>query len=183
MPRYKNANINYIVKRNDVIKLVKASGRIRNQALVVILWMTGARPGEIVELKRSDVSISDTKIRMDIVTKKKRKNKWHLEKRPLIYKRPYPRDGLIELVVKYISTVPEEARVFKISTRMVEIVIEGLGQKTGLSICPYNFRHSRFTTMSQQGATIDELMHMKGTTDIKSISPYLHAKPFKVKKL
>ena len=39
---------------------------------------------------------------------------------------------------------------------------------------PYFFRHNRFSTMAQQGADDREIMHAKGGRTIASVQPYLH---------
>ena len=163
--------------------MARATTRKKEQFLVCVLWMTGARPSELIQLKKEDVIISETKIVFNIVTKKKRKGRWHPEYRKLEFARPLPpnQDNIIEFVVKYIERQPE-GRLFLMTVRTMEYIIERLGRK-GLHkyVCPYNFRHTRMTMLSREGRTIDEMLHFKGASDMRSVTPYLHAKPFKVK--
>jgi len=182
MPEYSKSNINIEITRDRLLNMTGATTRKKEQFLACVLWMTGARPSELIELKNEDVKINETKLVFKVVTKKKRKGRWHLEYRELEFARPLPpkTDRIIEFVVNYISRCPE-GKMFLMTVRTMEYIIERLGSK-GLHkfVCPYNFRHTRMTMLSRQGGTIDELLHFKGSSDIRSVTPYLHAKPFKV---
>lgn len=182
MPEYKNADINFMIQREDLLLMMDVTKRRRNQALLGVLWVTGARPSELIELKKGDCGVNETSIAMDVVTKKKREGKWSLGKRTLEFKRPLPpkEDRIIEFLADYLKNC-NEGKLFPISTRTVERIVLRAGNN-GLRrfLCPYNFRHTRMTLLAQKGATLDELLHFKGSTDIKSVRTYLHARPFKV---
>lgn len=182
MPEYSKADIEFRIEREDLLSMIRTVKNRRNQNLIALLWMSGARPSEIIELKKEDCEVQETKLSLTLVTKKKRKGRWVLGKRTLEFKRPLPpnQDKLIEFVADYLKNC-QEGLLFPISTRTVERIIYKAGrQALRRNICPYNFRHTRMSILGSKGATIDELLHFKGSTDIRSVSPYLHAKPFKV---
>lgn len=182
VPEYSKSDITYEITRDKLLQMTGATHRKKEQFLACVLWMTGARPSELIELKKEDVTISATKLVFKVVTKKKRKGRWHLVHRELEFSRPIPPnpDKVIEFVANYINKSPE-GRLFLMTVRTVEYIIERMGRK-GLRkfVCPYNFRHSRMSLLARQGRTIDELMHFKGSSDMRSVATYLHAKPFKV---
>lgn len=184
MPEYSKADIQFTVEREDLIQMMKATDRPRDQLLLALLWMSGGRPAEIVELKKEDCKVEETSINLELITKKQRlgKGKWKYGKRVLEFKRPLPphEDKLLDFVADHLKHC-NEGKLFPISTRRVEQIIEVAGQK-GLRrfICPYNFRHGRMLALSKKGATIDELLQFKGSSDVRSVAPYLKAKKFKV---
>ena len=52
MPEYKEADINYIVRAEDFEKMYRFCRDLKERNLLFILYSTGARPSEILEMKR-----------------------------------------------------------------------------------------------------------------------------------
>lgn len=48
---------------------------------------------------------------------------------------------------------------------------------------PYYLRHSRFSSMSQNGATSEDIMYAKGSKTLDSVRPYLHMSKDKARKI
>lgn len=70
-----------------------------------------------------------------------------------------------------------ESKIFFFSRRTGYNIIDRLGYDAlGVNICPYNFRHSRMTLLAEKGATVEELMRIKGGRTIQSVKPYIHAR-------
>ena len=50
-------------------------------------------------------------------------------------------------------------------------------------IPPYYLRHSRFTAMSEKGATMNDIKIWKGARDLKSVNAYMHRSLEQAKKI
>jgi len=183
MPTYSKADTEFIVERDDLKKMLDSTNDLREKFALITLWLTGARPSEIVELNREDITIKETGIAFKMPIKKRRKGKFTVKDRILEFDRPLApnKDKLIEFVSWYVER-QQFGRVFDFTVRTLENIVSR-ASKRGLkrNLCPYNFRHGRMTLLGRDGASIDELMQFKGSSDVKSISPYIHARPFKVK--
>jgi len=183
MPTYSKADTEFIVERDDLSKMLDSTNDHREKFALITLWLTGARPSEIVELSKEDITIKDTVISYKMPIKKRRKGKFTVKDRILEFDRPLApgKDKLIEFVAWYISK-HQFGLVFDFTTRTLENIVLR-ASKRGLKryLCPYNFRHGRMTLLGRDGASIDELMQFKGAADVRSISTYIHARPFKVK--
>jgi integrase len=151
---------------------------------MILLWLTGARPSELKDLTKEDFEIKETFIAIKMPIKKRRKEKFTVKDRVPEFDRPLPpdKDTLIEYVAWYIEHQAQPGRLFDVGVRSMEYIVLKASQKAlKRNVCPYNFRHGRMTTAGRKGATIDELMQIKGATDVRSVAPYLHARPFRVK--
>lgn len=188
MPEYRKADVNRLVKREEVERMLKVIPELRDRALIVFLYLFGPRPSEVLEMKVEDVTIEPTKIIVKIPTKKIErkdgKKKFKLLWRMLAVRRPHPRDWVIEELVRYVEIMKRgapDSRLFPISRRTLNWIVEKWSLKAlGEVLAPYNFRHTRLTMLSRAGATVDELMHWKGALDVRSVSPYLHGRPMEI---
>jgi integrase len=143
-----------------------------------------------------DIVFADGSITFNVPVSKLRKNEYAIEKRPLTLEfDPDNMDLPIKLIMRYVlaeykrcqknkTDFDPKKQMFDFTRRTGYNIVDRVGKKLGMKICPYNFRHSRLTQLSEQGAGIETLMYFKGSKDIKSIQPYLHAKEirFKLKK-
>ena len=185
MPKYLKAKVDRLVTREEVEKMVDAIPDQRDKALIIFLYLFGARPSEVLEMRTSDIVVEPTKIIAKIPTKKLgKRSKYKLTWRILAVRRPHPRDWLIEELVKYIRSMQAsnpDGRLFPISRRTLNYIVEKWSKKVlGEVLAPYNFRHTRMTLLARAGATLDEMMHWKGALDVRSVSPYLHGRPFAI---
>lgn len=175
MPRY-SVDIEHLVTKEEALKLLHGIKRLRDKAIISILYLTGARPGEILELTTDDVRVTDREFEIKLTTLKQKEGKFHVKKRTLVFHRPLPSDDFIETFIEYYNTLPS-GPLFKMSDRNLRYIIERSAKKIlGFPLCPYNFRHTRMTEFAAEGRGIEELKYLKGATDIRSIAPYLHAR-------
>jgi integrase len=186
MPRYREDPSETVLKDEDIRKMFDKTRDLQEQALLSCLWITGARPSEVLELKKENVLITEDVVVFDLPTKKLQADGTHfvLKRRQLRIGRPH---GLqmniyLETVVKYAERLyhPEDP-VFIYGRRWAIKVINRLGmQGIGKEVAPYHLRHSAVTREASRGQTIDQLMHFKGAKSIQSVQPYLHASPYDV---
>jgi len=180
MPKYKEADINYIVRAEDFEKMYRFCRDLKERNLLFILYSTGARPSEILEMKREDVEIHDDRVIFHIITKKVRKKgmekKFIIDKRHLVLKLPREHP-YIKNLERFVSKFEEGQRLFRMTRRTMHNIISRISRDAlGISLCPYNFRHSFFTRFIESGGRIEEAQYLKGARDMRSVMPYLHAR-------
>ena len=164
-------DINYIASQHDVEKMLERATTDRDRFIVSVLYLTGARPSEILELKKGDIYEDESYIKIRLVTKKLGRSKgFTIRERTLEIDFNAP---FLKHVTNWHNTSPNEL--------LIDITTDNLRQKiyqlSNNKLCPYHFRHSRLTKLSRNGASLDELMYWKGSKDLKSVSEYLKAKP------
>jgi site-specific recombinase XerD len=201
MPKYTKSDIRYTIRGPEFRKIIRNTRNLRDKAFLSILYCTGARPSEVsgdLDCGKTGMTFGDIKFREGTVTfyvpvSKIKKDKYAIEKRPLTLEYdPNNIDLPIKIIMRFIEdairsykrnklTLTVDVPMFKFTRRTGYNIVNRAGKVLGVEICPYNFRHSRLTQLSEQGAGIETLMYFKGSNDIKSIQPYLHAKEVKFK--
>jgi integrase len=183
MPKY-GWKIENLLFEEDVRAMYNLAAREKEAVLISLLWITGARPSELAEVKKENVQYGDGKVNITLATKKLGEGgDFKIRNRTLSFVRAAGLDTNIylETIVKYVIALPPESLLLPHTTRWQENTINRLGQKAiGQKVSPYHFRHSCLTWMASNGATIDELMSFKGALSVLSISMYMKAKPFVV---
>lgn len=178
MPKY-SSEIDYIIDEDAFAKLFNHANTDSERTWITILWLTGARPAEALELKKKDiVFLDDGRVQFKLATKKLGKEgKFVVRRRHLILK--------IDITNRYIKAIRRhllrvkdaESNIFFFSRRTGYNIIDRLGYDAlGVNICPYNFRHSRLTLLAEKGATLEELMRFKGGLTTQSVRAYIHAR-------
>lgn len=206
MPKYSKSDIRRIIRDKDFSEIIKKTRLPRDRFFLTMLYVTGARPSEIMgdsgrKLKGmtwGDIRVDQERntITFFVPVSKLKKNVFAVDKRELVLSfDPDAPDLPVKLISdmievhfkklkKWKTDFNEDAPLFTMSRKTGYNIVERAGKQIGIQICPYNFRHSRLTQLSEQGAGLETIMYFKGSKDIKSISPYLHARkiPFKLKK-
>ncbi len=187
-PHKYSHDISDLIDAKDVRKIYEEAKTSREQTLICFLWISGARPSEILELKREDIKlIYDPEKDLEFVsftfpTKKlnAQGDKFVLKTRQIKIVRPQnPQDLYIETILQYVRPFEPYERLFHYTTRWAQKVVNRLGRNSiGKKLSPYHFRHSALTRESAAGRTLDQLMHLKGAKSLDSVKPYLHARAY-----
>lgn len=177
MPAYSLSDIKHIIDADEFKALFNHAVNNRDKVYVTILWFTGARPAELQELKKKDIVIEPERISFHIITKKlKNDGRFVVEKRTLVLKMSSD-VRYVQAIQKHLRRLQDDSFVFQFSKRTGENIIQRLGYSVlGFSICPYNFRHSRMTLLAEKGASLERLMHFKGSRSQQSVRSYIHAR-------
>ena len=182
MPKYSWA-INDLIYEEDTLLMFKQAGSIYERCLVAVLWITGARTEEALALTSDSINYDTFKVDIRLNTLKLGTGAFAVQERTISIKRPsgLEQNLYLETILTHIRTLPKEARLFPYTSRWAEKVINRLGERAiNKRIAPYHFRHRVLSHMAAQGANVPELMHFKGAKDAKSVSTYLHARPYMV---
>lgn len=197
-------NIDYQYNNNKMDLSKKTIPRHKEaRAFMILLWITGARPVELLKMYRDDIVKTVNEIFVTIPGAKGGK------RRSMTL--PY-RDKFVREVWLYAATGPSIMLLFpKIRSRKkrsdityTKITVDPeTGEKTKvrvpigktydilsqdvnyyfkkwvdpiIEISPYFFRHSRFTVVADtKGFDYKDIMKMKGARSIKSVEKYVHA--------
>lgn len=169
MGKYKK-DISHVVSQEEAAEMVKRAKSPRDKFLIAILYLTGARPSEVLELKQEDVDIQESQLVIRLVTKKLGKAKgFTIRERHLEIQKSSP---FVEHIIAWAGQ--KQGKLLEINDSRVRQITYELSENR---FCPYHFRHSRLTKLSRSGASMDELMFWKGSKDEKSVVEYLKAKP------
>lgn len=181
MPKY-SFKIDELLFEEEVRNMYNRADSEVKRVLLSLLWITGARPTEVIMLKREDIRFNQDKLEITLKTLKLGGDgqKFIVRDRTLVFDRPREIEANIylETIVDYVKMIPPETRVIKYTTRWAEKVVNRLSEMTlGKKLSPYHFRHSVMTWLARHGASIDQLMYFKGARSYDSVKPYIHAKP------
>jgi integrase len=185
MPKY-SSDIDFIIDEDSFLKMFNTATRYDEKSWITILWITGARPAEVLEMQKKHVifhpefsrnGIDLVKVEFVLSTKKLgNKGKFTVRTRKLIFTLKTTNKYLI-ILKKHLNRLKDDHNIFNFSRRTGYNIIDRLGQDAlGVNLCPYNFRHSRLTLMAEKGATEGELMRIKGARSRASVKPYIHAR-------
>lgn len=174
MPRYLK-ELDHIITLEEAQKMITKANNDRDKFLISFMYLTGARPHEFVRrLKPLDFTWTlDGYFRITIPNAKQgsNKNSTKFPKRVLEFSETAP---FANYIIPYVQSLNLNDYVIPVCKSRVRQIVYALSDNT---FFPYNFRHSRITKLSVDGASLTELMYWKGASSTKSVEPYLAAKP------
>jgi integrase len=185
MPIY-TEDIKQILYEDDVRKMWKLCKNATERLLVSLFWFTGARPAELLLLKRSDVAWGVDELGRDFFAIKLRTKKLNnaggfvVNERVLVSSRPLGTQAniYIETIINWCKYLePDDFVVPTRSRAYLWKLMRKITNRIGHSWSPYHFRHSVLTHLAANGASLTTLMYWKGAANVKSVSHYVHAKP------
>lgn len=180
MPRYSH-DIKEPFYDEDFRKMFDAATNAEQRTLIALLWTTGARPSELKELAKEDITFIDSHFHIRIRNKKQRKEgKFAVAHRTLDIE--YSKDAetapYLDQILDWVKPLPDGARILPKTVRWQEKVINKLSEQVlGKKLTCYHARHSLMTHLAGRGLTIDQLMYFKGASDPKSVGAYISARP------
>ncbi len=178
MPKFEKELPNILSKGDlqrlrDVIKTEKITG-IRDRVIVELLYSSGMRAGELIELNENMINISEREVRVIGKGNKERitffsetAKKW-LEKYISEKKKTYKNYDK--------NIVFANSKGGKLTTRSLRRLIADYGKKAGIQkeITPHVFRHSFATELLNNGVDIRYLQELLGHSSISTTQVYTH---------
>jgi len=164
-----------IVKILNAIDLSKPEGA-RNRAMLEMLYSSGLRVSELIELKLANVYFDLGFLR--VIGKGNKERLVPIGRDALKYLKIYLEEVRVHVSVKKES----ESHVFlnrrgrKLSRVMVFMIIKDLAATIGLhkTISPHTFRHSFATHLIEGGADLRAVQEMLGHESITTTEIYTH---------
>jgi len=180
------SNLDYFIERRKNKQIFLQ--QFRNY--IILAYYTGARPIEILNLKRKDVEKEKTYLKIFFRTYK------HGRARTIYLSISKPfikefwesiKDEFDEMFIFY-ELRGNRKRFYK-TRKGKEIMYIDITYKIYyyfrkiFSIPPYYFRHNRFSKLAMRGGKITDLILLKGSKSEASVFPYLHMSSSEMKKL
>jgi len=191
--------IQYIDEKHIDAVTRKFSGKNRDMSLSLIycLYLTGARPIEVLNLKAKDIVHDGQYVKIQISGAKNGLPrpiyvKWENKYAKHIYE--YARQLMPEMYIhyayrgKYVRTIINKKGIVKTYAEISRPVRSNFAKWfAGIlgdePIVPYHLRHNRFSKLSEAGATLEEMRITKGSKTYQSITPYIHMSSERGKKM
>ena len=163
-----NKQVKETISDEDIEKLRDACKCTRDLAIIDLLYSTGMRVGELVNLNRSDVNFE---LRECIVFGKGGKErKVYFDAKAKLHLQEYL-NGRIDANPALFVTLDKPFERLKISG--VEIRVRSLGKSVGLTkIHPHKFRRSMATRAIDKGMPIEQVQKILGHSQIDTTMQY-----------
>jgi integrase/recombinase XerD len=164
-----------IVKLFEAIDLSAAEGA-RNRAMLEVLYSSGLRVSELVELKVANVYFDIGFLR--VIGKGNKERLVPVGRDALKHLKIYQEEVRMHVPVQkgFESYVFLNRRGKKLTRVMVFLIIKSLAAKIGLkkTISPHTFRHSFATHLIEGGADLRAVQEMLGHESITTTEIYTH---------
>ena len=178
----KNPDVLYVEQVRKLLELNserKDELAVRDQAILEVLYTSGIRASELINIKMSDLSLSSREIRI--------LGKGNKERIAIISEscrkriKEYQNKLRLNLLLKYKGENPPSELFLnnngdKLTTRGLEYILKKIEEKTGyyLGLHPHIFRHSLATHLFDNGLDLLEIQKILGHSSIDSTQVYTH---------
>lgn len=160
MPKYKK-DVKMELTSEQMEKMLENLNTENHRIALILLYLTGARPSEVLTITKKDFTITDQDIKVFIKTLKRG------DDRTLIFDRTST--PFADRLVAYLEGAEDKLFSFSSDARLRQIVYKASDN----TVTPYTLRHNRHGKLAKEGASIYELMYWKGSKDPKSVIPYV----------
>lgn len=171
----KDKKLPEVLNKEEVRKLIDSSDNEKSRLIVSLLYSSGLRVSELVNLKRDDINWGD-------------KIGW-------VRKGKGSKDRMFSLSETLAGELQgylenrEGAFVFSkdkpLTTRNIQKIIYGLRKRAGINkkITPHTLRHSFATHLLEQGTDIRVIQQILGHSNLNTTQVYTHVSNEQIKKV
>lgn len=146
---------------------------IRDALILELLYVTGIRVSELVNIKLKDIDYSNLKIKITGKGNKQRIVMYGTRCRELLDKYLSIRDNFLKDNNDYLLL---GVKGMKINDRTIRKIIKDISLKSGINmnISPHVFRHTFATHMLNEGADLRSVQELLGHENISTTTIYTH---------
>lgn len=165
VPRMRiDARLPEVLSLEEVETLIDTASHIRNKAIIALLYSSGLRVGELVNLRTEDIYMS--RMQVYIPKSKNHRDRWTILS-----------NRALELLTEYWKSYPIKRDHFFVSIDQphkplkvsgVEIMLRAVGKDAGLSVHPHTLRHSFASHMIENGVPVNYVQSMLGHRCLES---------------
>ncbi len=164
------------VTEEEVKKILDKAKNPKHYLIIRLLWETGVRVGELVELQDTDIDLDEGVIR--VTSKKKRKSGRGYEKRVI----PLQEDT-IPLIRSYRGSRKKRGKYFIQSKQRNRMTVQGVWkivrQYTKIAgikknVHPHTFRHGCLTHILKKTNNLQLVQEIAGHENITTTTIYTH---------
>lgn len=167
-----------VLTRSDIMAIIGACNTVRDRALIMVLWDTGARIDEVLSLNIGDLTIDSGCGQTRLRGKTGDREAWIIDSLPDLQAwlnihpgREKPGNPLFVTYTRY------GIGANRLNIRTVENLCKVLQRRAGVSkrVHPHAFRHARATDRAREGYTEMELRIMFGWSASSNMpATYIH---------
>lgn len=163
----KEKSLPKVISKEKIKKMIQLCGNIKHRTIIKLLYSSGLRLQELIDLKRKDIDFD-----RNIIHVKKGKGK--KDRITLIS------ENLKIDLLKYYSNYNFdteyifEGRNGKYTKKSVQKVLDLLGKKAGIKLTPHMLRHSFATHLLESGTDIRHIQKLLGHSDVSTTQIYTH---------
>lgn len=165
---------NELMEMFDSINLDNVYGK-RNRCILEVLYATGVRVSELVNIKLSDIDFDNGTIKVIGKGNKER----------IVYFLDYPKKYMLDYIKNgrnvMLNNKPCEYLFInklgnKLTTRGVELIIKDIISKTSIksNVTPHTIRHTFATHLLNEGCDIMSVKELLGHESLKATQVYTH---------
>jgi len=174
MPK-KDSRLPEVLTKEEVKKMVESADNQKSRLIISLLYSTGLRVSELVNLKVEDVNF--------------------LEKTGWVRRGKGAKDRLFVLSESLAKEIEEyiqdkgQTYIFSkeepLTTRNIQKIIKGTKIRAGISkkVTPHTLRHSFATHLLEQGTDIRLIQTMLGHSSLNTTQVYTHVSSEQIKKV
>ncbi|MFH1972545.1 MAG: site-specific tyrosine recombinase/integron integrase [archaeon] len=156
-----------LLSKEQIKKLLISTKNLKHKLIIELLYCSGLRLQELINLKREDINFN-----RDLICVKKGKGS---KDRVTIVSETLKNDLLryystTEFKTKYVF----EGRKGKYTKKSVQLVLKKLGKIIGVNVHPHMLRHSFATHLLEQGVDLRIIQKLLGHSDVKTTEIYTH---------
>lgn len=171
VPRMKlDSQLPGVLTLEEIKMLIDTAKEIRNKAIIALLYSSGLRVGELVNLRAEDIYVSTMQVHI-------REGKNHSDHWTLLS------NTAKDLLIEYWKSYPVSRDQFFVSldnphdplkVSGVEIMVRSVAKQAGLKVHPHMLRHSFATHLLEQGVPLQYIQAMLGHKSFMSTHVYIH---------
>ena len=156
-----------VLTKEEVIRLIDSASTNKSSLIIQLLYSSGLRVSEIVNLKPNDLNLNDN-------TGWVRAGKGKKDRMLFLSKK------LSKKLEKYISKHPEFQYVFSektpLTTRNIQKIVQKAAAKAGINkqVHPHTLRHSFATHLLDAGVDLRKIQEILGHSSISTTQLYTH---------
>ncbi|MEM4259361.1 MAG: tyrosine-type recombinase/integrase [Candidatus Pacearchaeota archaeon] len=174
MPK-KDSKLPEVLTKEEVKKMIDSSDNQKSRLIISLLYSTGLRVSELVNLKIDDINFSD-------------KSGWVRRGKGAKDRLFVLPESLCKELQEYLNG-KEHKFVFSkekpLTTRNIQKIIKGTRIRAGISkkVTPHTLRHSFATHLLEQGTDIRLIQAMLGHSSLSTTQVYTHVSSEQIKKI
>ena len=173
----KERSLPEVLTKEEVRKLIESTDTIKSRLIVSLLYSTGLRVSEIVNLKIEDLNLDD-------------KTGWVRRGKGSKDRLFVMSEDIAKELKEYFNTRGKEnTYVFSkekpLTTRNIQKIIKGTKQRAKINkkVTPHTLRHSFATHLLEQGVDIRIIQTMLGHSSLSTTQVYTHVSSDQLKKV
>lgn len=165
--RKKEKSLPKLLNKEQVKKLIEGTDNLKHKLVVKLLYSSGLRLQELLNLKRKDIDFDRGVISVRLGKGKKNRISLVSESLKLDLLKYYSN---YSFKTEYVL----EGRKGKYNRKSVQKVLDGLGKKIGVKVHPHMLRHSFATHLLDSGTDIRHIQKLLGHSDLSTTETYTH---------